>query len=122
MELALISPPADQTVREGQTIDLAGIPWKVLETPGHSAGHVVFVYDEQHPPVILGGDVLFQGSIGRSDFPDGSFEDLAASIHNKLFTLPDDSIVLSGHGPETTIGAEKAAQPFCRTSGGVRGV
>jgi hydroxyacylglutathione hydrolase len=110
--VALTSPAADQTVRDGETLQLAGIPWQVVETPGHSVGHVVFVHAEHNPPIIFGGDVLFQGSIGRTDFPDGSFEDLVASIHNKLFTLPDESIVLPGHGPATTIGDEKHHNPF----------
>ena len=62
--------------------------------------------------VVFGGDVLFAGSIGRTDFPDGSFEDLAGNIHTKLFTLPDDTQVLPGHGPVTTVGQEKRNNPF----------
>ena len=111
----LISPPADELVQDGQHVKYAGIELHVLETPGHSRGHVVFVY-EGSPHVVLGGDVLFRGSIGRTDFPDGSFNDLIRSIHDKLFVLADDSVVLPGHGPATTIGEEKQSNPFVGTS------
>lgn len=108
----LVSPPADQTVREGEQLQLAGLTLTVRETPGHSAGHVVFIVEGEDPLVVLGGDVLFAGGIGRTDFPDGSFADLKRSIHEKLFVLPDDTIVLPGHGPQTTIGDEKRTNPF----------
>jgi len=110
--LPLTSPSADQVVREGDVIALAGMSFEVLETPGHSCGHVVFVNKQVEPCVVLGGDVLFQGSIGRTDFPDGSYEVLLKSIHDKLFPLPDETIVLPGHGPATTIGQEKKFNPF----------
>lgn len=108
----LISPGADQLVSEGDLYKGAGLELEVLETPGHSIGHVVFVWKTGTPWVVFGGDVLFQGSIGRTDFPDGSFEQLAAAIRNKLYTLPDDTLVLPGHGPTTTIGFEKQHNPF----------
>ena len=108
----LVSPPADRTVREGELLDLAGIQWTVLETPGHSIGHIVFVAKELRPMVVLGGDVLFAGSIGRSDFPDGDSAALVTSIREKLFTLPDETIVLPGHGPATTVGRERRTNPF----------
>lgn len=108
----LVSPPADQTVREGERIEFAGIELIVRETPGHCVGHVVFILNDEEPRLVLGGDVLFAGSIGRTDFPDGSFADLKRSIHEKLFTLPDDTVVYPGHGPETTIGHEKRSNPF----------
>lgn len=108
----LISPVADQLVSEGDLYEGAGLALEVLETPGHSIGHVVFVWKAGTPWIVFGGDVLFQGSIGRTDFPDGSFEQLAASIRNKLYTLPDDTLVLPGHGPTTTIGFEKQHNPF----------
>ena len=110
----MISPAADQTVSEGDVLEFAGIPLEVYDTPGHSRGHVVFIYRSQNeePDVVVGGDVLFHGSIGRTDFPDGSFEDLANSIHKKLFVLDGNSIVLPGHGPPTTIEQEIAHNPF----------
>ena len=108
----LLSPPADRVVSEGDVVTAAGFELDVLETPGHSVGHVVFVFKATSPWVVFGGDVLFQGSIGRTDFPDGSFEQLRNAIHQKLFTMPDDTIVLPGHGPPTTIGEEKRSNPF----------
>ncbi len=108
----LISPPADKLVNEGDVYSAAGLDLEVYETPGHSVGHVVFVWKAGSPWVVFGGDVLFQGSIGRTDFPDGSFEQLAAAIRDKLYTLPDDTLVLPGHGPTTTIGFEKLHNPF----------
>jgi glyoxylase-like metal-dependent hydrolase (beta-lactamase superfamily II) len=108
----LVSPPADRTVREGDVLDLAGVRWTVRETPGHSIGHVVFIALDLAPIVVLGGDVLFAGSVGRTDFPDGDSAALAASIRQQLFTLPDDTVVLPGHGPATTTGREKRTNPF----------
>lgn len=110
--IELVSPPADRTVVEGDVLELAGFRLRVAETPGHSSGHVVFVAEGLSPTQVFGGDVLFAGSIGRTDFPDGSFEVLKKSIDEKLFTLPDDTIVLPGHGPSTTVGREKASNPF----------
>jgi glyoxylase-like metal-dependent hydrolase (beta-lactamase superfamily II) len=108
----LISPPADRTVDEPGRFTAAGIELDVLSAPGHSVGHVVFVCRQTTPWRLFGGDVLFRGSIGRTDFPDGDFDALRRAIHDKLFTLPDETIVLPGHGPETTIGQEKRANPF----------
>jgi glyoxylase-like metal-dependent hydrolase (beta-lactamase superfamily II) len=113
--IELISPPADETVREGDSLDLAGIQLAVRETPGHSCGHVVFVWQEGSPWIVFGGDVLFQGSVGRTDFPDGNTDQLLASIRNKLFTLPGDTVVLPGHGESTTIDRERRTNPYVRT-------
>ena len=109
--MAIVSPPADRLVREREVLDLAGIQLEVREIPGHSPGHVVFVVHEK-PVLVLGGDVLFRGSIGRTDFPGGSFERLEAGIRTKLYTLPDDTVIYPGHGPTTTIGHEKRTNPF----------
>lgn len=109
---ALISPPADRTVDEPERFETAGLMLDVLAAPGHSAGHVVFLCRQVAPWYVFGGDVLFRGSVGRTDFPDGDFDSLRASIHDKLFTLPDDTIVLPGHGPATTVGREKKTNPF----------
>jgi len=108
----LLSPPADRTVSEGELLDYAGFKLEVRDTPGHSSGHVVFVANELRPIQVFGGDVLFAGSVGRTDFPDGSFAELKQAIHEKLFPLPDDTIILPGHGPPTTVGDEKRANPF----------
>ena len=111
----LLSPPADKTVNGGDTYEAAGMTWQVLDTPGHCEGHVSFLLaplkegDKMH---LVAGDVLFRGSVGRTDFPDGDFETLRKSIHTQLFTLPDEAIVYPGHGPTTTIGEEKRTNPF----------
>jgi hydroxyacylglutathione hydrolase len=110
--LELTSPPADETVAEGDKYSAAGFELLVREIPGHSSGHVVFIAQHERPIVVFGGDVLFAGSIGRTDFPDGDFEALARGIREKLYTLPDDTIVLPGHGEPTTIGREKRSNPF----------
>lgn len=110
----ILSPPADELVTEGQIYEAAGIRLEVLETPGHSVGHIVFVWKGTPPWIVFGGDVLFQGSVGRTDLPNGSFEQLATAIRTKLYVLPDDTIVLPGHGPATTVGVEKRTNPFVR--------
>jgi hydroxyacylglutathione hydrolase len=116
----LVSPPADVLVGEGDKYTAAGLELEVREIPGHSSGHVVFIWRAGTPIVVFGGDVLFSGSIGRTDFPDGSFEQLAGHIHSKLFTLPDDTQVLPGHGPPTTVGQEKRSNPFVGAPAGYR--
>ena len=110
--LGIVSPPADQTVEHGEIIEFAGIRLETRNTPGHSSGHVVWIWHQATPVVAINGDVLFAGSIGRTDFPDGSFEILEESIRQQLYTLPDDTIVLTGHGNKTTIGQEKRMNPF----------
>jgi glyoxylase-like metal-dependent hydrolase (beta-lactamase superfamily II) len=111
--MPIVSPPADQIVAEGDIIHVAGIELEVREIPGHSGGHVVFVYFGA-PVVVFGGDVLFRGSVGRSDFPGGSFERLASGIRTKLYSLPPDTVVYPGHGPVTTVGHERTTNPFVR--------
>ena len=110
----VVSPAADLLVNEGDHYSAAGLDLEVFECPGHSVGHVVFLWRGDSPWIVFGGDVLFQGSIGRTDFPDGSFEMLANAIRSKLYILPDDTVVLSGHGDTTTIGDEKRNNPFVR--------
>ena len=102
------SPPPDRLVDDGDTIEFGNITMKVIHTPGHSLGGIS-LYADGH---VFVGDTLFAGSIGRTDFPGGSFETLKASIQNKLFNLGDDVKVYTGHGPETTIGHEKQTNPF----------
>ena len=114
---AIVSPPADTTVEDGEIYTAAGCRLKVLSIPGHSAGHVVYLCEDQAPPVVFVGDVIFAGSVGRTDFPDGDFAQLAAGIRTKLFTLPDQTILLPGHGPPTTVGEEKRTNPFVRVPG-----
>jgi glyoxylase-like metal-dependent hydrolase (beta-lactamase superfamily II) len=104
----------DQLLSEGDAISFGNTSWKILFLPGHSAGHIGF-YDVKEK-MIFSGDVLFSQSIGRTDLPGGNFETLISSIHQKLFTLPDDVLVYPGHGPSTTIGEEKISNPFCALS------
>lgn len=85
---------------------------KVIFAPGHSPGSVCFYCEKQQ--FLIGGDVLFRESIGRTDLPGGSFETLETSIRERLYTLPDDTVVYSGHGPKTTIGYEKKNNPFVK--------
>jgi glyoxylase-like metal-dependent hydrolase (beta-lactamase superfamily II) len=109
--MPVTSPPANRTVREGDAVEAAGIRLEVLDVPGHSPGHVVFLYRAQ-PCLAFGGDVLFRGSIGRYDFPGSDGRLLLQGIRGKLFTLPPDTVIYPGHGPVTTIGHEKRTNPF----------
>lgn len=107
----IVSPPADSTVVEGDTVEFAGIAFRVFEIPGHSPGHVAFLV-ETDPPTVFGGDVLFQGSIGRTDFPGGSMRTLLDGIRKNLFTLDERTVIYPGHGDPTTVGEEKRSNPF----------
>jgi hydroxyacylglutathione hydrolase len=109
--LPITSPPADTLVREGDVVEAAGIRLEVLDVPGHSPGHVVFIYRDS-PSLVFGGDVLFRESIGRYDFPNSNGRLLLEGIRTKLLSLPPDTVVYPGHGPTTTIGYEKRANPF----------
>jgi glyoxylase-like metal-dependent hydrolase (beta-lactamase superfamily II) len=82
----------------------------VLHAPGHTPGHVMFY--NQSEAVLLCGDVIFQGSIGRTDLPGGDFDTLINSIQSQVMNLPDDTVLLSGHGPQTTVGQERKYNPF----------
>jgi hydroxyacylglutathione hydrolase len=110
----LVSPAADATVEDGESYSAAGFHLEARAIPGHSAGHVVYVWTGQNPYVVFVGDVIFAGSIGRTDFPDGDFQQLRSGIHAKLFTLPEDTVLLPGHGEPTTVGEEKRSNPFVK--------
>lgn len=97
-------------LKEGEKVKFGNTELDILFTPGHAPGHVVF-YNKAEK-ICIGGDVLFQSSIGRTDLPGGDFDTLIQSIKTKLFTLPDAVTVYPGHGPETTIGYEKKYNPF----------
>jgi hydroxyacylglutathione hydrolase len=107
---AFTTEPEDVSLQEGDIIDLAGIKLLVLHTPGHTPGGIS-LYSEQGGIVFV-GDTLFADSIGRTDFPGGSMSKLLKSVREKLFTLPEETRVYPGHGPATTIAAEKAHNPF----------
>jgi len=99
-------------IKENSTIEIGNDALEVRFTPGHSPGHVCF-YDEADG-FAISGDVLFSGSIGRTDLPGGDFHTLITSIQTQLFTLPDDTKIYCGHGPMTTIGFEKMNNPFVK--------
>lgn len=102
---------ADIYLKEGEAVTFGNQSLHVLFVPGHAPGHIAF-YDAASK-ILIGGDVLFYNSIGRTDLPGGNYDTLIDSIHQKFFTLPDDITVYPGHGPETTIGYEKKTNPFC---------
>jgi glyoxylase-like metal-dependent hydrolase (beta-lactamase superfamily II) len=97
-------------IKEGEKIKLGDDKMDILFTPGHSPGHVCFYHEPGD--FVIGGDVLFNGSIGRTDLPGGDFDTLINSIQTQLFTLPDETKVYPGHGPVTSIGFEKINNPF----------
>jgi len=109
---SITSPAPDRTLVDGQTYSAGGLELTVLAIPGHSAGHVVYLCQNHNPPLVFVGDVIFSGSIGRTDFPDGSFQQLRQGIHAKLFTLPDETLLFPGHGPPTSVAQEKRSNPF----------
>ena len=101
-------PPPDRPFTHGEVVRVGDCVFTVRHAPGHSPGSVCLVGDG----VVFTGDVLFAGSVGRTDLPGGDFETLRRSIERELLVLPDSTIVYSGHGPETTIGQERRANPF----------
>ncbi|MBI4285804.1 MAG: MBL fold metallo-hydrolase [Chloroflexi bacterium] len=105
------SPLASARLLKGEdSIDVADLHFQVLHTPGHSPGGICLLGHG----LVFTGDTLFNYSIGRTDFPSGSYEDLMDSIHTKLMVLPDDTLVYPGHGPDSTIGNERRFNPFLR--------
>lgn len=106
------SPPADITVRDGDNVTIGETSLQVIHTPGHSPGSISLY----HTGIVFTGDTLFVGAVGRTDLGGGSFEVLAASIRNRLFTLPDETVVAPGHNygdsPKSTIGREKVYNPY----------
>ena len=106
--LELQEPDDVRELADGQVLELAGLQLTVDHTPGHTAGHVTF----RLPRTLFAGDLVFAGSIGRTDLPGGSMEEMLASLANRFLTLPDETEVLPGHGPGTTVGRERASNPF----------
>lgn len=108
MGVAAAFDPADLFFKDGDTVTEAGLDFKVLATPGHTLGGVCLVCDD----VVFCGDTVFAESIGRTDLPGGSYEQILNSIKEKILTLPDEVKLLPGHGPATTVGWEKRRNPF----------
>ncbi len=103
-------PPPSHTLAHGQLLELGGARFEVRDAPGHAPGHVILYVAEAG--VAFVGDVVFQGSIGRTDLPGGDFQQLMRSIREQVLTLPDETVLYPGHGPETTVGHERVANPF----------
>ncbi len=106
--MEITSPPADGLLKEGDRIETDGLQLTVRHTPGHTPGHITLVID--HGAFV--GDVIFAGSIGRTDLPHGDMNQLVESIRQKIYDLPDDTILYPGHGPNTTVGQEKRTNPY----------
>lgn len=110
---AAVGVPDDaHHLTDDQELEVAGIRFTVLHTPGHSPGHVCFDVHDVGEPLLIGGDLIFMGSIGRTDLPRGDLRQLIASVRDKIWVLPDETTILPGHGPTTTIGFEKKVNPF----------
>jgi hydroxyacylglutathione hydrolase len=109
LEVPKVEPP-DHSPADGEVVGVAGINGEVVYTPGHSEGSVCLYVPSQS--LLLAGDTLFAGSVGRTDFPGGSTPKMMRSIQERLLTLPDDTLVVPGHGPLTTIGTERDTNPF----------
>jgi hydroxyacylglutathione hydrolase len=103
-------PPVDHTLEHGQVLELAGLTFQVRHVPGHSPGHVILYVEDGGAAFV--GDVVFQSSIGRTDLPGGNFTQLISGIRAHVFTLPDDTILHTGHGSSTTVAHERATNPF----------
>jgi glyoxylase-like metal-dependent hydrolase (beta-lactamase superfamily II) len=110
MDSPIEAPAADRILNDGDTIAMGNHQIKVIHTPGHTPGSICLLVQKY----LISGDTLFEQSIGRTDFPGGSHSAIIASILDKLFILPDDTIVYPGHGPRTSIGLEKTNNPFVR--------
>jgi glyoxylase-like metal-dependent hydrolase (beta-lactamase superfamily II) len=106
-----VAPP-DENLADGQIVGLERFPAKVIHTPGHTQGSVCLHFAPLK--LLVAGDTLFEGSIGRTDLPGGDYDQIIDSIHSRLLALPDETRVLAGHGPSTTIGAERTGNPFLR--------
>jgi hydroxyacylglutathione hydrolase len=108
-------PKVDRHVGDEEVLEVGSLRLRSLYTPGHAPGHLAFLVEDEG--IVFSGDALFAGSVGRVDLPGGSMEVLMRSISERLLTLPDETRVLSGHGPETTIGRERVANPFLAGGG-----
>jgi glyoxylase-like metal-dependent hydrolase (beta-lactamase superfamily II) len=103
-------PPPDDSLDQGRIVEIAGLSGEILHTPGHTQGSVCLYLPEKN--LLLAGDTLFAGSVGRTDLPGGDGPTLIRSIRDRLLPLPDSTVVVPGHGPETTIGEERESNPF----------
>jgi len=100
----------DEAVEEGRVLRIGNVSANVVDTPGHTEGSICLYFPAEKK--LIAGDTLFAGSIGRTDLPGGSFDKIIRSLHTQVLTLPDDTLVIPGHGPQTTIGDERLTNPF----------
>jgi len=105
-------PEPDLLLEDGQSVEFGSCVLRTLETPGHTTGAICLVADQEQPPVVFCGDLIFAGGVGRTDLPGGDWDALLCSIREKIFALPDETTLLPGHGPDTTVGEEKRSNPF----------
>ena len=108
----LTTPAADVLLQDGDTLELAGITLEVRHVPGHSKGHVIYRIPTEPKEMLFVGDVIFQGSIGRNDFPDSDPKIQIPLIRSKILSLPDNTIIYPGHGNSTTVGTERRSNPY----------
>ena len=104
----------DQSVGQSDVVKAGSLEANVLHTPGHTEGSICLYFPAEKK--LIAGDTLFAGSIGRTDLPGGSFEKIMSSLHGQVLALPDETVVIPGHGPETTIGEERESNPFLQKS------
>ena len=115
LETLVFSEPADvRELRNGDVLDFLDMKIQAVHAPGHTRGSLIFTINDE---VLLSGDVLFAGSVGRTDQPTGSAKDMENTLRKKILTLPDQLRVLPGHGPETTIGHERRVNPYLKNLG-----
>jgi glyoxylase-like metal-dependent hydrolase (beta-lactamase superfamily II) len=112
--LTFAEPDDVRPLADSDVLDIAGLKLQVRHAPGHTAGSVVFTLPTEEADVLFSGDVLFAGSIGRTDLPGGSMPEMLTSLREVILPMQDDVIVLPGHGPQTTIGRERATNPFLK--------
>jgi hydroxyacylglutathione hydrolase len=118
-ELELTEPDEVEMIEHNKSLNIAGLDWEFIHAPGHTEGSMVIRTDRNGKPIAFTGDVLFAGSIGRTDLPGGNSQAMQSSLHNVILPMPDQTLVYPGHGPQTTIGAERASNPFLSTGKGL---
>jgi glyoxylase-like metal-dependent hydrolase (beta-lactamase superfamily II) len=115
-ELELTDPQDVRTIDDGEMLEIAGLTLRVAHAPGHTEGSAVFEIprEREQAPIVLSGDVLFEGTIGRTDIPGGDMQAMERSLRNVILPMDDDCVVLPGHGARTTIGRERLTNPYLR--------
>ena len=118
-ELELTEPSDVEVIEVNKSLNIAGVDWEFIHAPGHTEGSMVIRTDQSGDPIAFTGDVLFAGSIGRTDLPGGDSHAMQESLENVILPMPDHTLVYPGHGSDTTIGAERETNPFLSTGRGI---